>query len=298
MAYTWTELLDSIKVKGGIPTSQNTYTEARLLSIVNQKLREEILPLVQQVREGFLSYDVDSDINATGIYPIPSRAIGGKLEGAALIRGTERQPLVIYDEDEVRDTEQAPSGVPGFFLKRNNLVLLPKDGAGYETLRLSILLRPGEIVSATSATQIVEIDGTSLVCASVPSTWTTSNTFDLVQQNPPFDSLFIGEVASLVETGTEAVISFSELPTNVAVGDWVSLTGQTPVIQLPLELHGLLALRAANECLKNGPDLSAYEKGAEEAKRLEEKLVTLLSPRVEKQSKKLVNRSGILRRGL
>ena len=118
---------------------------------------------------------------------------------------------------------------------------------------------------------------------------------DLVQANPHFDTLAIDQVITSVTT--TAIIFSSTLPTRLAVGDWVSLQGQSPVIQLPLELHPLLAQRVANQCLKNSPHSEAYKNGLNEVLALEKQAMHLLTPRIEKEGKKIVNRSGMLRRG-
>jgi hypothetical protein len=67
---------------------------------------------------------------------------------------------------------------------------------------------------------------------------------------------------------------------------------------LPVEVHPLLAQLVANQCLKNSPHTKAHEEGVKEVMRLEKNVIALLSPRIEKEGKKLVNRTGLLRRGV
>lgn len=303
MPYTWTELFDSIKSRGQIPTGANTgspFTEGRTRDRANEVLLSKVLPSLLKVRESYYSFDVDTAINATGIYDIHTRAIGGKLENVALIRGTERLDLVLYDEDEVTDTEQPPDGVPGFYLKRNQLILLPPDGDGYTYLRQTILIRPATLVSQDDAAQVTAIDtGTKVVTfTTVPATWLNTNTFEMVQDKPHFDTLGIELAATTVVTGAGGTITFTAaLPSRLAVGDWVGLNGQSPVVQLPVEWNPLLAQETAVECLKNSPHAKAYDIAVKDAAELRKELIPLVAPRVEKEGRKLVNRTGILRRG-
>lgn len=297
MAFTWTEILDDIKVRSAMPTSQSTYTAARFLNLANAVMRSRIVPFVNSVRENYYSYDVDWTIVANSSILIPSRAVGGKLENVSFLNGTERGDAPRYYEDELRDLSMAPSVKAGFYLKRNRLFVLPSDGGGWTTLRMAIVIRPNTIVDPTTdAAQITAINtGTkTLTFASCPSTWTTASIFDLVQANPHFDWLAIDQAISAI-TATTATFS-STLPTDLAVGDWISLAGYSPIIQCPAEVHPLLAQEVANVCLKAQGIEAAYKLGLEEAKMIREEVVSLLSPRVEEAGRKLVNNTGLLRR--
>lgn len=299
MAYTWTELLDDIKVRGAVPTSQPSYTEARLLRLANAVMASRIVPDVMKAREQYYEYDVDSSITDQATYAIPTRAVGGKLSNVAAIDGTKRMDLSRYFEEELDDYLYSPSIKMGFYIKRNSLYLLPADGGGWSTLRLSIIMRPNQIVAQSSAAQISSISSNTLTCTSVPASWTSSNTFDLVQANPHFDWLGIDKAASAVVTGTNGTITLSATPpSTLAVGDWVGLSGQTPVVQCPVEFHPLLAQEVANICLKAQGDEAAYKLGLEEANLIRESVMSTINPRVESEGKKLVNRSGLLRRRL
>lgn len=301
MAWTWTELLDDIKVRGMIPTSQNTFTEARLLSLTNAELRSRVLPLVDKVREGFYSYDIDTTLNATGIYNINKRAVGGKILNAALIEGDQRYDLTYYTEESLENYD-APLGDFGLYIKRSTQYLVPRVPQGWSTFRSTIMLRPAQIVAQTSAAQISSIDTVTgiITCSSVPSAWTTASVFDIVQAEPHFDTLSIDLAISAVTTGTSGTLTFTpaNLNSRLAVGDWIGLAGETPVIQVPVELNPLLAQYVANICLKSQTDMTAYKIGVEDAKELKEGLLHLLTPRVQSEGKKIVNRTGILRRGL
>lgn len=282
-----------------IPTSQNTFTEARLQAIANAAMRTKIVPLVNKVQENYYSYDSDTAINATGIYPINKRASGAKLEDVVLISGNQRLATEEYDESELTDYTLAPDD-QGFYIKRNTIFTLPTvPAAAY--LRQSFIMRPNSFVPEDEAAQITSINtGTKTVtCTTVPSSWTTASILDIVQANPNFDWLAIDQVITAITTGASGTITFSStLPTSLIVGDWVSLATETPVIQCPVEFHSLLAQEAANICLRGQTDTEALKAGIDEAKLLSESLSEMLSPRVEKKGKIVVNRTGMLRRGL
>jgi len=301
MAFTWTELIDDIKVRGMFPTSQSTFTTARLLSLTNATLRSKVLPLVDKVREGYYSYDVDTVLNATGIYNLHTRAVGGKLLDACLVSGDERFDLAKYSEGTIKNYDQAP-GQAGFYLKRSQVFLLPKVPASGSSFRQTIMLRPPTIVAQDSAARISAINTVSgvVTCETVPSSWTTSNLFDMVQEPAHFDTLAIDLPITAISTGASGTMTFTaaNLPSRLAVGDWIGLRGESPVIQVPVELNPLLAQEVANICLRSQTDANALKLGIDEVKEMREEIKSLITPRVSSEGKKITNRSGILRRGI
>lgn len=301
MAWTWTELLDEIKVRAMMPTANDTFTSARLLNLANKCLWSEVVPYVNSVREGYFSYDVTFAVNSnTEYYRIPSRAVGGKLENIYLLRGTDKLDLNRFYEDDTTSTQEAPSySGPGVYLKRDKVYLRPLDGDGYSSLVMTIVMRPNELVTQSDAAQITGIASNVLTCSTVPSSWTSSNTFDLVQQNPHFDWLGIDLAASAVTTGASGTITLSTTPSSdLAVGDWVSLAGKSPVVQLPAECFPLLAQSVAVTLLRSQGDKEALGDAIAASGYLKEQILSLLTPRIEEEGKKIVNRTGILRRGM
>lgn len=281
-----------------IPTSQSTFTEERLLALANSEIRSRMLPLITKVREGYYSYDMDYTLNATGIYSIPTRAVGGKFQTIALMNGETRKDLTRFYEQQLTSYVDSPVSL-GFFIKRSKIHLLPKVPSGYDTLRVGYILRPPSLVSTSSAAQITAIDTatkTITVGGTMPSAFGTNILFDLVQAEPHFDTLGF----SLVVTNVSATqITFdADLPSDLAVGDWVSRSGETPVVQIPVELQPLLAQYVANTCLKGQTDLSAYKAGMEDAAEMRKEVLALINPRVETAGKIISNRTGMLRRGL
>lgn len=300
MPYTSTELIEDIKTRGAIPTSQKTFTEEKILRIANSAMRSKIVPIINKLQENYFSFNVDTLVNATGIYPINTRAVGAKLEDVCSVSGDVRNPLVKYREIDLQNLTEAPNE-PGYYLKRNSIYTVPTVPPGAAYLRQSIVLRPNKIVSVDDAAEVTAIDtGTKIVTFSnVPATWTASDLYDFVQSKPHFDSLSIDAVAVAVVTGASGTIEFQDaLPSGLAVGDWVSLAGETPIVQAPEDYHDLLAQEAANICLRAQTDPEALKNGIEEASEMRKDLMILLSPRVESSGKKIVCRSGILRRGI
>jgi hypothetical protein len=82
----------------------------------------------------------------------------------------------------------------------------------------------------------------------------------------------------------------------IKVGDWISLTGSTPVVPLPLELHALLAQRMVVKFLEAQGDQEQLEQSRKSLSEMANQVPLLINPRVEGKPKKLVNAIGHWRR--
>src|SRR3990167_6114258 len=269
MSYTTSDLLTNIKTRAAVPTSQSTFTTTKILAMADAEMRTYIMPMLISTREYYLAYDYETTVNASGLYAIPTRAVGAKLINACLIDGTSRLDLNWITEDELVRTDMTRLGSPGIFLKRNTANLLPPTSHGFGSIRLTYNIRPGQFIETSSASQITAINtGTfTLTFASLPTAFLTSVNYDMVQQNPHFDALAIDQTATTI---TSTTMIFSSLPSSLAVGDWVSIANQTCIVQVPVELQPLLEQKAANTLLRSQGDLEASAAGEKELKRMEE----------------------------
>lgn len=297
MAYTTTQFIANVKRRAAIPTSQSTYTNAGIMALGDAELRSFILPMVMNSHEMYYAYDVDTALNATGIYEIPTRSIGGKIVDVALVSGDDRLDVDWITEDSLVRYDQTPSGSPGVCIKRNQMRLIPVDGAGFSSIRQTILIRPGQFVETSACAQITAINtGTNTVTfatGTIPATFVTSATFDFIQNKPHFDHLAIDQTATSITTTT---MVFSSLSSRLAVGDWVSLAEESCIVQCPVELQPLLEQSTANTILRAQGDLEKAASGEKELKRMVDGCTNLYTPRIEQEGKKLVNRSNITRR--
>lgn len=297
MLTTTDTLITDIKLRGALPTASTLFTNARFLSLANSEFQTHILPLVMSARENFYEYDIDTTINATGFYPIHTRAYLGILSNAALIDDTRRFNLGILSEEHQVDTQEPREGNPGIVIKRNTVQLMPIDGSNYSTLRLSIFLRPGTFVLEEDSAQITAIDtGTNTLtfaASTIPSSWTTANTFDLIQGSAQYDTLDLDLSAGTV--GATSIVMSSSLPSRLAVGDWISLAGETPIIQAPEAFSYLLSQRVANLCMQIKGDVEGAAAGFQYAAQMEENLMKSIQPRTQKGAKKMVSNNGMLR---
>lgn len=251
MASEWlvSALVSSLKRRGLIPTTDEPFAEADYLALANEELRGFILPLLRDVHEEYLwTRTTVSLVAGTSRYRLPERCAAEVLKAVHLVNGEAEPPLLSRVEPE-NAYRLALSGSPqAYYLEDDALVVLPTPGTG--SLLLRYLFRPGTLVSSTSAGEVTSFNaGAKQVTfryasgsAGVPSGFASGVRYDLIRGVPGFRPRAIdmtGTLASNVLTFTEA------LPSDLAAGDFVALAGQSPVPQVPAELHPLLAERVA-----------------------------------------------------
>jgi hypothetical protein len=293
--YTTTDFITDVKLRCFAPTSQITFTESDILLLADAEMQTTILPLVQSLREDYLVTYKDTTIVADQAnYELPDRGVGLQLREVHIIDGDNG---TVFDVPQI-DTEQVQTtqsgDVQSFYIRGNELFLYraPSSVWAGKTLRLYYFLRPSKFVLTTAAAQVATITQASdtVTVSSVPSSWTTSNTFDFVRQKGGSETLGIDYEASAVGT---TIVFTSDMPSRLAVGDYVALAGETPLIQLPPELRPVLAQATACQMLSN-MKLPGADDGM---KRLETEIkaaTVLLTPRVHGETKKIIARHGWL----
>lgn len=297
MPYTTTEFITNVKKRSGMPTSQATFSVNNMLAFADAELRGFVVPLVMKAQEFYYAFDVDTPISSTGVYEIPSRAIGGKLINVALIDGTNRKDVNWITEDSLTRYDQTSYGRAGAYIKRNQLYLVPPDAAGYVTLRLTIVIRPGQLVQTQECAQITGIDLTNNTLTfdvgSIPPTFVPGKKLDIIQAEPHFDHISIDQIPTSI---TSTSLIFDSLSERIQVGDWVCLANQSCVIQCPVEVHGLLEQATSNTILRAQGDLEKLKSGEEKLQQIYQTTINTYNPRIEAEGKKITNRSRILRR--
>jgi len=293
MPYLTSDLIADVKDRAFAPTAQETFDEAAILRIADSKVQSVILPLMQSLRsEHYSTWKDEAIVSGVAAYRIPARALGMQLRDVQLVTSSgDVRDLPQIDPEQVTTTTSGE--VRAFYMRANRVVLYPTPSASQDgtTLRLHYFLRPGKLVLAIAAAPIsVLASATSLTVSSVPSTWTTANTFDFVRAEGASEPLGIDFAASSVST----TITFtSSVPTDLVLLDYVTLAGESPIPTIPAELRPVLAQATAHQMLQ-----SQKLPGADDAMKLLDMEIraatTLLTPRVQGAPRTIVARHGWL----
>jgi hypothetical protein len=290
MSNTSDNLISSIKTKASVPTSQNLFTNQTFLDILNEELLTSIVPQIMSVKEEYFVADYDITVTSgTNSYSIPERAIGGKLRDVQLVSSSQTHSLPrLFQEDDNYST----SDRFGFYIKGNKIIISPTPTNSTDTLRLSYYRRPSKLVLTSACAQITSIDtaNNQVTVSSLPSTITVNTEIDIVKNKSGFECLEIDKSISGISGTT---ITFSSLPTDLSQNDWICLAGESPIAQIPQELHPVLTQAAVVKCLESMGD-NKWQVAEQKLQQMKEAVFQLISPRVDGESKKIINPKSLL----
>lgn len=303
MAFLSSDLMNSVKRYGNIPTSQVTFQPADFYALADDSIRSKLVPLILKHCEEFYVYPCNYSVAANQtVFPIPTRAINMILRSVQMVSSTDPDSRVNLDRLNIEDLYAGISGnsrflvkKSGFYIEGNNVVLYPTPRQGLDILRLNYFIRPNQLVDVSQCAQVqsVDLNANTITCVSVPSTFSTLNTFDIVKANPGFDCTAIDQAVTSINSG---VITFaSALPSNISPGDYICLAGTSCVVQVPVELQPLLYQYVIVRILSAQGDEVALKAAVAELKSLEDNASTLLAPRVQGSVQRVTKARSISR---
>lgn len=272
-----TYLLDQIKIKATLP--EGRYEDSEILNVAYDVLLSQLMPLILNLKEEYYVRHEPQAITAnTASYPIPHRAHGLILREVKKLSGTSIVDLTRIDPTEVDTT--SPGEPDSFYLEGHDVVLYPTPAATLNTLKLSYYITPSKPVQVSECAVITNIDtSTGIITATPPTTWTTADTFDFVSRRNGHKSLALDLSASSVTT-TTLTFSTSDIPSSLAVGDYIALSGEAPFIQAPDNAVPLMIQMVANELLEDLGDQEALQVGLAKAENLKNIFTQTMSVRV------------------
>ncbi len=303
--YLSEDLIASVKRRCNVPTSQVTFQNADFLALADEEIRAKMLPLILKHMEEFYVTNDDQVIVANQPnYPIHYRAISMALRDVCWVSTIDPDVTIPIERLNPEDMYSGISGnvrvrvkKTGFFLQGNSVMIYPMPTAAMPQclLRLKYYMRPSSLILTTSAAIItlVDLPNKQLTVTSVPSTITTATTVDFVRAVPGFECTAIDQTITNITNG---LITFSAaLPANVRVGDYVCLSGQSNVVQVPVELQPLLFQYIVVRILAAQGDQTNLKAAVAELESLEKAVGLLLAPRVSGKTKRVTNSRGINR---
>lgn len=286
-AYTADELIASLKRRGMIPTSSRTLSNTDFLSFINDEIFTSLVPFIMSTREEYLvASSTESTVSGSAEYSLPERSIGGKLRDLQILEGSTYTTLERYEPGRLEWSSTDSSRPSAYSLEGNNVVLHPTP-SGVETLRFKYFQRPNRCVLAEDAGLITSVGATTVVISLVPSDFGTGAAdYDFIKgTGPGFECRAIDQSG----TRSSTTLTFAGgVPDGVAVGDYVALAGQSPIPQIPLDLHPLLAQRCVARSLEALGFRDQAMLANATADRMQKNLLGLLTPRVEGASRYVI----------
>lgn len=299
--YTASYLLADIRRRGQIPeTSDGSYGIEDLCAMASDEVQGYMTSLLMGVREEWFVRAYDQNLVGNQVtYNIPKRSVGSKLRQVLI--GQEPNWLVVQRVEPKQTYGYyygfTPASFPnsGFgagYIFQNTSIKLLSVNYGGPTLRMMYFFRPNRVVPETSCGLITAIDTNTneVTIDEVPAngTFTDGTLYDFIKSQPGFDTLSFDQEANI----TGNVLTFTNsLPDGLEVGDYIALAGESPIPQLPVELHQLLAQRVVVKVLEGmgDPKVEVAKRMCDEQR---EAALVLLTPRSEGDARYLTNFNG------
>lgn len=291
-SYTTSDFLTSVRMRGSIPTStssSNVNNTTNLLALGTEELHIKLLPLIMSVREEFYVTSKDYTITANqSAYILPSRASGMVVRDIQIIDGSSIYSLRPIDPDYITTT--STGAVEAYYFQHNNVILYPTPATTSSTLRVRYFARPSRLAATSSCAQISAIDtGTNTVTVSaVPSSWSTSTPLDFIKAAAPYYNPAVDQTPTATSSTT---LTFSSLPSDLVVGDWIALAEYTPIPQIPHEFQPLLAQMTVVKALEAVGDREGAKAAKADLDLIQANALQLVTPRTHSDPRKVIGRN-------
>lgn len=287
-SYTVDTLVESVRRRGHLTHSAGSIDTDDIVALADEEQQTYVFPFLMGLRAEFGVTDYALSVVAgTPLYDMPPRAVGTELRWVGRQGNDGQFTRMLRAEPERLVLPPQNSGQPSnYYFQDLQIGFSP---CGTASILLKYFRRPGTLVLEEKGGQITAIDtGTGQVTlAAVPGAFSSSQLYDCTSAKPPFKLRAMDQAASLAGS----ILTFSTLPTGLAVGDWVTLATESVIPQLPVELHPFLAQRTVVKALEALGDARG-EQFAKAALDEERRLSRILVDRTQGSPRYIINRHG------
>lgn len=263
--YTTLGLIENIKRRANFHTTPS-FGPDRILAYADDELQTVIVPLVRAHRNNHFVDFKDVTTTTSLQYDIPPEAINRGLYNVAMLTSNgDPYALIPIDFDREIDFHDKWNAIQvshgsgnhrlGYYVRGDKLHLYngSQSMTAGKTLRLYFERLPNQIVETSECALVASVDqGTGIVTTSggVPTSFTTSTPLCCVSGKPGFGLKFEN---TLPTESASPTLTFADV-SEIEPGDWIALDGDSPIPQIPVELHPLLAQAACVKVLESMGD--------------------------------------------
>ena len=295
--YTTEALLRSLRLRGFLPQGSG-FNTADFLQLASEEQSLYVMAMLKGIREEYVVATLDIVVTSVTV-PFPHRAAGAALRSVAWVVDSGNVPLLTRIEPELRNAYPATGDRPtAFMFEGNNVILVPAATSGtlrvqYQQ-RLSRLVLPdacGQISAINTGTRTVTLEDDLPADFEVSQTYDYLSKYDFVSNAPNFIIRGMDYVCTSLDSGAKTLTFSADLPDDLHVGDWLCNAGETPIPQLPAEVHTLLGVRTAEVSLQ-GQGSARYPAVHAATPQARADAMALLAPRSDSSPRVIVRRGG------
>ncbi len=309
------KLIASIKRRGFIPRSQETFSNDDFLEMATEEINLGIMEKLINARGDYLVYFQDVPlVEDTLLYSIPSRAHGNKLRDAHIV---DKDGQSIYELSQISLEERIELNNYSSYQKRTNFymendcIVLHEDIIKPEySLRMWFYMRPNKLVQNARAGVVTQISTNTelnslgetieVVVATVstmPAHFSSAIMYDSILSESPNKLSHFNLTPNITNTTLKTISFPKALAKNLKVGDYITKAEESIVPNIPTELHPIIAQKVAIACLEAMGDEQNKQSAERKLAQMEKSAISIISNRIEGSPKKIKNRFGTLNSG-
>jgi len=293
------QIVARVLVRCGWGSSGNPVSDAEILALADDEITSALWPQLHSAQGDWHLATKDHAITSgQALYRLPASA-WGPIKDLLFVDSSEACSVPVVNVEELG--HMAASGGPVSrspyfaYVDGDSVGLHPIPASTSGTLRIRYYRQPSTLCLVAAARRITSIVDKQTYTISSPI-----GTFDGAR----VDFIGIGvahQIISAEQLVTSVVSTSMEMdtsvPESVEVGDWVSLSGTTPVAQIPDHMVPQLVQRVAMQCLSSHGDNDGFKRASMMAADLERRGIPTIDPRNEAEPRVIMPRGSILRRG-
>lgn len=284
MIYNSDKLIELFKINANIPNNSKVLTNEQILDKINQEITSTVIPLFNKLKADYFSKETVLVANSKNKYRTPERAIHNVIN--SVFKKTpngSRLTLALLEESELGKMNQSGmTGASAYWIEGNYIVPVPATNT--DILYCSYPCRPNKLVALDKTATITDVSGKTVTFAVKPSLFTNDSKYDVVTHKSGSECIYIDLT---VASSTSTTITFNEDITDLVVGDYLCLAGETPVPNLPEESHNYILCAVVVNFLQTQPDPDQLKIAQEELKKQHDAILGSFADRTKKQSAKL-----------
>lgn len=314
------KLIRSVRNRALIPTDTSVFTDEDILDILNEEVTQGLLATIMSLNEEHMVDHVDIPVDSSsdlseGI-KIPERAVGNKLRDVAYLRDGNIYELSRISLEELtdyrNDFDRYNYNIDLFYVEGDRIKFV-SNRVSADSIRVYFYMMPNDIVLENQCARIIAINSpeeglTRLTLETLPSSLLAGTSgypkYDFVSSQVPnkiighdidiYDSDENDDVAPLNQTVKTIDFRTSDIPSSLIVGDFLCQQFTSPYLNMPTEMHSLLAQRAAIYILEALGDTEGLRNAMTRLAGMENSIQTILEDRVEGAPQKINPRHSTL----
>jgi len=304
--YSTERILKGAKLRTMAPANQFKLNDDEYLTLINDELQTNLVPMILSVREDFflqdvtynLTYDSGAGFGLTyfGLSPFgdPISITTSDLLQRAI--GTVIKDIWIVDNNlkfqwgvvpiSFQDIKGNPN-VVGYYFKGTEIVFHRPENFNNKIARIHWFRKPNELVFSDLCTTVLYQNTTdsTITLNSLPAGWGIGTKIDLLTKTQAFDSIV--DSVTITDLPGGNVIEVSQVPESLDEGDYVVPEGYACVAQIPLNAVPVLEQLGAIKILESMRDEKGLANALVQLERLKSNFLSVISNRSKSNVKSL-----------